>query len=164
MATPDFILELRQKIGTQPLWLSGITAVVLDEVGERVLLVKRADILEWTPITGIIDPGEQPAEAAIREAREEADVVIRVEKLAAVDITRPVTYANGDRAQYLDLNFLCRYVSGDPAPADGENVAAEWFTLASLPPMRADYAARIEQALAPGDAARFTIAAAPADW
>ncbi len=164
MATPEFILTLREKIGTHPLWLSGITAVVLDEAGERILLVKRADNLEWTPITGIIDPGEQPAVAAMREAQEEADVVIRAEKLAAVDITRPVIYGNGDRAQYLDLIFLCRYVSGEPAPADGENVAAEWFALDELPAMRADYAGRIEQALRPGDAAAFAIARDPGNW
>jgi ADP-ribose pyrophosphatase YjhB (NUDIX family) len=164
MATPDFILALRDKVGSHPLWLSGITAVVLDESGERALLVRRADSLEWTPITGIIDPGEQPAVAAMREAKEEADVVIRVEKLAAVDITRPVTYENGDRAQYLDLIFLCRYVSGVPAPADGENVAAEWFALDRLPPMRADYAGRMEQALRPGDAAAFAIAGDPVTW
>jgi 8-oxo-dGTP pyrophosphatase MutT (NUDIX family) len=164
MATPDFVLELRQKIGTHPLWLSGVTAAVLDDAGERILLVKRADILEWTPITGIIDPGEQPAVAAIREAQEEADVVIRVEKLAAVDITRPVVYGNGDRAQYLNLIFLCRYVSGEPFPADGENVAVEWFPLDALPPMREDYATRIEQAVTPGEAAAFAIAAPPASW
>ena len=164
MATPDFILELRAKIGTHPLWLSGVTAVVLDAARERVLLVKRADILEWTPITGIIDPGEQPAVAAAREALEEANVVIRVERLAAVDVTEPVVYGNGDQAQYLDLVFLCRYVSGQPAPADGENVDARWFALGELPPMREKYAKRIRRALAPGEAASFSIAEDAQSW
>jgi 8-oxo-dGTP pyrophosphatase MutT (NUDIX family) len=158
MGTPDFILALREKVGTHPLWLSGVTAVVVDETAHRVLLVKRADILQWTPITGIIDPGEQPAATAIREAKEEADVEIRIEKLAAVDITRPVVYGNGDQAQYLDLIFLARYISGEPAPADGENVDVAWFELDALPPMREDYAGRIEKALRPGDAALFSIA------
>lgn len=164
MAVPEFILELRTRIGTRPLWLSGITAVVLDDATERVLLVKRTDTLEWAPITGIIDPGEQPAVAAIREAQEEADVVIRVEKLAGVDVTPPVVYGNGDRAQYLDLVFRCRYVSGEPAPADGENVAVKWFELDALPPMREDFIARIRHALAPGEAAAFSIAEQPASW
>ena len=56
MATPDFVLSLREKIGNDPLWLSGITAVVLR--GDEVLLVRRADNGAWTPVTGIIDPGE----------------------------------------------------------------------------------------------------------
>lgn len=158
------MLALREKVGTAPLWLSGVTAVILDDTGQRVLLVKRADILQWTPVTGIIDPGEQPAAAAVRESKEEADVDIRVERLASVDVTRPVVYENGDRSQYLDLVFVCRYLSGEPAPADGENVAVQWFAIEALPPMREDYATRIRRALAPGDAAAFTIADSPHSW
>ena len=41
MATPDFVLDLRQAIGTAPLWLTGVTAVVLRD--DEVLLVRRAD-------------------------------------------------------------------------------------------------------------------------
>src|SRR4051812_42568595 len=76
--TPDFILELRSMIGTHPLWLVGVTAVVLrDHPGPeaQVLLVRRADNGWWTPVTGIVDRGEQPADAAVREVLEEAGVV-----------------------------------------------------------------------------------------
>ncbi len=55
MATPDFVLALRAKIGTDPLWLPGTTAVVTR--GDDVLMVRRADTGQWTPVTGIIDPG-----------------------------------------------------------------------------------------------------------
>ncbi|MEO9044623.1 MAG: NUDIX domain-containing protein, partial [Candidatus Dormibacter sp.] len=106
MPVPEFVLRLREKIGTDPLWLSGITAVITDEHGERLLLIRRSDTGEWAPVTGIIDPGEQPAVAAAREAREEADVVIRVERLAGINVTAPVVYPNGDRSQYLDVIFL----------------------------------------------------------
>ena len=54
MATPDFVLALREKIGTDPLWLPGATAVVVRD--RSVLLVRRADTGEWTPVTGIVDP------------------------------------------------------------------------------------------------------------
>ena len=56
MATPDFVLALREKIGTAPLWLSGVTAVVVRD--DDVLLVRRADNGAWTPVTGIIDPAK----------------------------------------------------------------------------------------------------------
>jgi len=68
MPTPDFVLALREKIGTASLWLSGVTAVVVR--GDEVLLVRRADTGAWTPVTGIIDPGEEPAVAAVREVEE----------------------------------------------------------------------------------------------
>jgi 8-oxo-dGTP pyrophosphatase MutT (NUDIX family) len=68
MPIPDFIVDLRRKIGTELLWLPGVTAVVRRD--DEILLVQRADNLRWTPITGIVDPGEQPATAAVREAKE----------------------------------------------------------------------------------------------
>jgi 8-oxo-dGTP pyrophosphatase MutT (NUDIX family) len=58
MATPDFVLALREKIGHDELWLPGVTAVVLR--GSEVLLVRRADSGAWTPVTGIVDLGEEP--------------------------------------------------------------------------------------------------------
>ena len=163
MPTPEFVLDLRKKIGTHPLWLSGVTAVVLDEAGQRMLLIRRSDTGEWAPITGIIDPAEQPAVAAAREVLEEADVVVRIERLAGVDVTAPVVYENGDRAQYLDITFRCRWVTGDPRPADGEALEAAWFDVDRLPPMGEDFRGRIQRALADGDAF-FSIADAPQSW
>ena len=70
--TPDFILELRRFVGTRPLPLVGVTAVIIR--GGEVLLGRRSDNHALTPITGIVDPGEEPADAAVREAAEEAGV------------------------------------------------------------------------------------------
>ncbi|WP_062521298.1 NUDIX hydrolase [Demequina silvatica] len=160
MAIPEFILDLRSKIGTDLLWLPAATAVVLrpspDREGSRqVLLVKRADNGWWTPVTGIVDPGEEPATAAVRECLEEADVVAEVEALMWVHALPEMEYANGDRAQYLDLTFRCRYVSGEPFPADGENTEAAWFELDELPEMPAEMAARIDACLVDGDVCRW---------
>lgn len=93
-------------------------------------------------------PGEDPHAAAIREAEEEAGVRIEVERLAWLNVTEPVTYANGDVTQYIDHTFRCRWVSGDPVPADGEATEARFFTVDDLPEMPRNYAERIEVALA----------------
>jgi len=145
MAIPDFILALRSKIGNDPLWLSGITAIVLRD--NEVLLVRRADNGAWTPVTGIIDPGEQPAVAAAREVLEEADIVAVPEAVARILVTPPVVYGNGDITQYLDIAFVCRWVSGEPYPADGENTEAAWFPLDALPELSDDMASRIRSAV-----------------
>ena len=150
MATPDFVLALRAKVEHDLLWLSGVIAVVLDETADRVLLVRRADDGRWTPVTGIIDPGEQPAAAAAREVLEEAGVVAVPERLARVRTLPPMTYANGDRSQYLDLTFRFRHLSGDPYPADGENTEAAWFSLGGLPPMDDEMHGRLAVALGDG--------------
>ncbi|RZU62777.1 NUDIX hydrolase [Zhihengliuella halotolerans] len=148
MPVPDFILRLRERIGTDPLWLPGVTAVVLRGDGrDEVLLVRRSDNGAWTPVTGIVDPGEHPARTAVREAAEETGVEIEVEALAWVSVTDPVVHVNGDRAQYLDHTFRCRYISGEPYPADDESTAAGWFRLDDLPPMREIYLERIRTAV-----------------
>ena len=154
MTTPDFVLELREHIGHAPLWLTGVTAVVLR--GDEVLLVRRADTLEWSPVTGIIDPGEEPADAAVREVREEADVVVKAVRLVWAHVLEPITYDNGDAAQYLDLVFACNWLNGDPAPADGENLEAAWWPLAELPPLSESYERRIRLAAESFGPALFT--------
>lgn len=157
MTVPDFVLDLRARVGHAPLWLPGVTAVVLREGprGPQVLLVRRADNGHWTPVTGIVDPGEQPAVAAARETLEEAGVVAEPERLAAVGVTDEVVYENGDRSRYLDLTFRFRYVSGQPHPADGENTDAAWFDLDALPELSAQMRGRIDAALSEEPAAAF---------
>ena len=159
MAIPDFVVALRAKIGTAPLWLSGVTAVVVRD--DQLLLVRRADNGAWTPVTGIIDPGEQPADAAVREVVEEAGVRVLPERLAGVGVTDVVVYPNGDESQYLDLTFRMGWVDGDPYPADGENTEARWFPLDALPAMSAEMTGRIEAALSDQEAAAFRTSEGP---
>jgi len=156
MAIPDFVVALRTKIGTAPLWLSGVTAVVLKD--DQLLLVRRADNGAWTPVTGIIDPGEQPADAAVREVVEESGVRVVPERLAGIGVTDVVVYDNGDESAYLDLTFRMRWTDGDPYPADGENTEARWFPLDALPPMSSEITGRIEAALSDRPSALFRYA------
>lgn len=153
MATPDFVLALRARIGHDLLWLPGVTAVVVRD--HEVLLVRRADDCQWTPVTGIVDPGEEPAVAAAREVLEEAGVVAEPVRLASIGVTDEITYPNGDRSRYLDLTFRFRYVSGEPHPADGENTDAAWVDLDALPEMSLHMRARLAAALSDEPAAAF---------
>lgn len=82
MPTPEFIRRLRERVGHDPLWLVGVTAVVIR--GSEVLLVKPTGSAHWTPVGGIVEPGEHSATAAEREVLEETRVVAEVERLAAV--------------------------------------------------------------------------------
>ena len=154
MSTPEFVTALRAKIGHDSLWLSGVTAVVHRNHAE-VLLVKRADDARWAPVTGIIDPGEEPAVAAEREVLEEAAVVARAVRLAYVHTLAPMTYANRDQAQFLDLTFALDYESGTPFPADGENTEAQFFPIGSLPELSESFRTRIRYALDDVPFARF---------
>ena len=150
---PDFIAAIRRKIGHDPLWLPGVTAVI--RRADQVLLVWRSDNGRWTPVTGIVDPGEEPAVAAAREALEETGVRVRVDRLASTSVHAEVVHANGDRAAYLDLTFACTWLEGEAHVADDESVDVRWWPLDDLPPMAETMLRRIEAASSGEREARF---------
>lgn len=152
MATPDFILELRERIGHAPLWLISATVVCLrdGESGPEVLLQQRADDGTWAPPGGIVDPGEHPVDAARREAREEMGVDVEVGRMLWCTVSDPITYANGDQVQYLDHGFAGRVVGGELHVADEESVDVGWFAIDALPePLRPKGRRGLELALDP---------------
>jgi ADP-ribose pyrophosphatase YjhB (NUDIX family) len=149
MPTPKFILDLREKIGHDLLWLSGLTAVVLNDRDE-VLLVKRADNGRWSLVAGILEPGEQPAVGLVREIQEETAVEAAVERLVSVESLPPASYPNGDQVQFLDLCFRCRPLRGDPRVNDDESLDVRWWPLNALPDLTDRERVCIERALPPG--------------
>jgi ADP-ribose pyrophosphatase YjhB (NUDIX family) len=151
---PDFVLEIREMIGTHPLWLPGVTAVI--RRADEILMVERADNGAWAPVTGIVDPGEEPAVSAAREALEETGVVIRVDRLASTSVMSEVVYDNGDRASYLDLTFACTWISGEAYVADDESTDVRWWPVDGLPPMSDSMSQRVAAALSGEREARFT--------
>lgn len=132
MPTPEFILDLRTKIGHDLLWLPSVTAVVFDDQ-DRVLLVRRSDNLKWTLVTGCLEPGEQPAAGALREVAEETGVQAKAERLIGVEATPASECVNGDKVQWLDVAFACRAIGGEAVVNDDESVDVGWFDPDALP-------------------------------
>jgi 8-oxo-dGTP pyrophosphatase MutT (NUDIX family) len=147
MATPDFIRTIRASAGHQLLWLPGVTAVVLDDDG-RVLLGQRSDNSRWALIAGIPDPGEQPADCAVREVYEETAVHCEVERVVVVEAGKQVAYNNGDICQFMDITFRCRAVGGEARVNDDESLQVGWFEVDALPKLNDHSLFRIKQALA----------------
>ena len=112
MPTPEFVLDLRRHVGHALLPLVGVTAVVRDDAG-RLLLGLRSDTLDWALPSGIVEPGEEPAVAVVREVGEETGLQVEPQALSRVSTSGVVEYPNGDRSTYLDLTFLCRVVGGE---------------------------------------------------
>jgi 8-oxo-dGTP pyrophosphatase MutT (NUDIX family) len=146
MAIPEFIRDIREKAGDTLLFLPGVVTVVFDDRG-RILLNRRADSGKWALISGIPDPGEQPAEAAVREIEEETGVHAVVERVLSIFTNEPVTYGNGDRAQYIDIVLRCRATGGEARVNDDESLEVGWFALDELPPLGPIARGRIDLAL-----------------
>src|SRR2546421_2815552 len=112
MGMSPFIRALREKIGHDLLPLVGISGVVVT-ADRRVLLVKTKECPTWMPIGGMVEPGEEPADAVVREVLEETGVDVVPERLVGVFDGPEVTYRNGDRAHYITLAFRCRAIGGE---------------------------------------------------
>ncbi len=153
MPIPEFIVDLRAKIGHDLLWLPAVTAVVRRD--DQALLVQRADNRQWSPVTGVLDPGEEPAVGAVREVLEETGIEARVDRLVSVSGDNWVTHVNDDLGVYLDVTFACTWVSGEPFVADDESVDVRWWPIDGLPEMRPALRERIEAALSDEAEARF---------
>src|SRR5256885_16352895 len=104
MPISDYLKKLRERIGHEMLLMPSVTAIVFNERRE-ILLQKSVDTHDWRLIGGVIDPGEQPADCAVREVKEEAGVDVRVERIVGVHARPPVIYPNGDRVNYVSTAF-----------------------------------------------------------
>ncbi|MGW1950654.1 NUDIX hydrolase [Streptomyces sp. NPDC001940] len=108
--------------------MNGLIAGAVVAHRGQVLLVRRQvpeGGLLWQFPAGKVEPGESPDEAAVREALEEAGVV--VESLTIIgERLHPVT---GRRVVYV----ACRWLSGAPQAASPREVAeAQWVPFDGL--------------------------------
>ena len=157
MPTPDYILAIRKSYGSGPLLLPGVSAVVVDGApgAERLLLVRRSDDGRWSLPSGIVEPGEQPADSLVREVQEECCVSISPERLVLLSADPEITYPNGDRCQFISMTFRCSYRGGEAAVGDEESTAVAWFDTTDLPELTANQLRRIACALAPAGPTTF---------
>jgi len=128
MGMSDYVRGLRERIGHDFMLMPSVAALIRDDDG-RVLLVRHVEG-RWQLPGGAVDPDERPADAARREAREEAG--IEIEPTAVLGVfggpEYRITYANGDDAGWVVSVYAARLVSGTPAPADPDEVQdVRWF-------------------------------------
>ncbi len=103
----------------------------------RVILGRYPSSDTWTIPGGVIDPGEHPADAAVRECYEETGIIAMPEALTSVTVSGLVTHDSGDLTRHLDITFRCRAAGGEARPADGEFQDVRWHHTAALPALPA---------------------------
>ena len=97
---------------------------------DNILLVRQSagHSLEgqWTIPWGEIDEGESPTVAVLREIKEEAGIIARVDGLLGVqELPDPWLGMVG-------ILFLCTFLDGEPTPDMRETDAARFFSLDQL--------------------------------
>jgi ADP-ribose pyrophosphatase YjhB (NUDIX family) len=91
-----------------------------------VLLTRREDWEIWCLPGGAVDPGESVAEAALREAREETGLHIRLLTLVGL-------YSRPAWQTYNIALFTAEIVGGELRPQAGEVIDMQFFPLDALP-------------------------------
>lgn len=134
MPIPEYIRQIRQKIGHDLLYMPGVVAVINNAAGET-LLQRRSDNGLWSLVGGILEPGEEPANAIAREVWEET--AMRVDPYQIIGVySEPdalVRYPNGDEMMFLTVVFACRPIDGTPQIADDESTDIRYFRPDALP-------------------------------
>lgn len=109
---------------------AGGVAVRTIDGSKRTVLIRTSSEGRWQLPKGIIDPGETPEIAAMREVREEAGITCEI--LQPIDVIEYWFFGNydGTRKRYHKKVhfFLMRYISGSIDDHDHEVVEARWVT------------------------------------
>jgi 8-oxo-dGTP diphosphatase len=117
-ATCGFVFYLDPKVA--------VGTIITDPDG-RIVLVKRAiepGYGKWVFPGGYVDRGEEVTMAAIREAREEAGLDVRIDRLIGI-------YSYAGRTPII-IVYAATMMAGELA-VDEEGLEARWFTPSAIP-------------------------------
>jgi ADP-ribose pyrophosphatase YjhB (NUDIX family) len=117
-ATCGFVFYLDPKVAV---------GTVIADTGGRIVLVKRAiepGYGKWVFPGGYVDRGEEVTMAARREAREEAGLDVRIDRLIGI-------YSYAGRTPII-IVYAASVIGGDLA-VDDEGLEARWFETDAIP-------------------------------
>jgi len=130
----DYIRQIRNKIGHDPLILAGSAALIFNDRGDLLMLL-RTDNGCWGIPGGAMEPGERLEETAARETLEETG--LRVEKMKLFGIFSgpelAYVYPNEDVTYNVTAAYVARGVSGEIKLNIEEHLEWRYFSLQALP-------------------------------
>src|SRR4051794_38200115 len=129
-----YVAELREAVGDRPLLLPSTSLIALDPDG-KVLLQRRSDDGTWGLPGGLLEIGEAPAEAAVRETREEMGLEIGEVELFDVFGGGEIyhDYPGQGRVYSVSVAYIARGITGEPHVDREEVTDARFFSLDDLP-------------------------------
>jgi 8-oxo-dGTP diphosphatase len=149
MPIPEYIRNLREKIGHELIMIPGAAAVIVNAADE-VLLQRRGDNGQWSLPGGAIEPGEEPAEAVIREVLEETGLHVRPERIVGIygGPTHVGQYPNGDQVAFVSVTFQCSVIGGELRVDGDETLELRYVYWLNLPETTVEkHRIRIEHAM-----------------
>lgn len=116
-----------------------LTATVYIVKNQRVLLHIHRKYKTWFPVGGHIESSELPHEAALREAKEESGMTVRLfekepDRFSVGLVERipcPVAVYHegiGGKEEFLDFIYIGIPEEGEISPEEGESSVFRWFS------------------------------------
>lgn len=141
MSASSYINDLRSKVGNSVLMLPSVAAVILNERNELLLQEKKNE--PWSLPAGMIEPGESPRIAIVREVAEETGLKIEPTKVLGVFGGEDFAYIypNGHQVEYTIILMLCesRGDMGQQHVIDSETVSLRYFAKGDMPKLALPY-------------------------
>ncbi|KRM02986.1 NUDIX hydrolase [Lactobacillus kitasatonis] len=128
----DYIKNLRQRVGHEPLILNFAGGILVNEKNE-ILLQKRSDFNSWGLPGGAMEFGESAEEACVREFLEETGLKVKVKSLLGVSTNFIQHYPNGDVAQAVVIEFIVELVEKTDKQVSSETLDLGYFSKDNLP-------------------------------
>lgn len=124
MSNVQYVERMRDLIGPDLLLSIGVSALIRNEAGE-ILVTQRGDDGRWVEPGGGLEPGETPAQAIIREVREETGLDVEPVRLIGVygGPNYRVTGKEGVQTSIVGFVFDCKVTGGTLQPDGVETVA-----------------------------------------
>jgi 8-oxo-dGTP pyrophosphatase MutT (NUDIX family) len=134
----EYVRRLREIVGGEELLQLPSVSVALRDGDGRVLLARHAEGDVWLLPGGGVEPGETPADAAVREMWEETGLLVRLTRLVGVfgGPQHIVRYRNGDRASYVSATFEAHMASGTARPDGSELLEVRFVSEAESAALR----------------------------
>lgn len=139
MGSSNYIEKLRSKIGSSTLMIPSVAAVILD-AANRILLQEKSGE-SWSLPAGMIEPGESPSKAVVREVEEETGLIVTPNRILGVfggEQFRYV-YPNGDQVEYTIILMHCLIARDTGVIADSETKSLNYFDKGSMPELALPY-------------------------
>ena len=103
------------------------SGILVSDDGTKTALHLHKRLGMWLQPGGHIEPGESPADGALRESHEEIGVPVRHQTMGGMLVHLDV-HPGPKGHTHLDLRYLVRAPESVPQPADGESTQVGWFT------------------------------------
>jgi 8-oxo-dGTP diphosphatase len=102
--------------------------VLQNEEGQFLLIQEKWEKVFglWNLPAGVQDPGETLQETAVREAKEEVGLVVRISDEI------PLAIKQSDRSGRALYSFSAEVVDGELTPQEGEVLDAKWLSIGEI--------------------------------